>query len=66
MASEICFSCIIRHSEHNKIKTGMAESEEAFEVVFEFSDRETSKYFSQNGKPVVRKPEQETAIETSP
>ena len=37
MTSEICLSCIIRRPEHNKIKTDMAESEEAFEGVFEFS-----------------------------
>ena len=62
MTSEICFSCIIRHPEHNKIKTDMAESEEALEVVFEFSVQKTSKDFSENGKLIVRKPEHETAV----
>ena len=40
----------------------MAESEEAFEGVFEFSVQETAKDFSQNGKHVVLKSEQEAAI----
>ena len=53
MTSEICFPCIIRHPEYKKIKIDMAESEEALEVVFEFSVQETSKDFSQNGKLVV-------------
>ena len=51
MTSEICLSCIIRHPEHNKIKIDMAESEEAFEGVFEFSVQVTSKDLSQNSKP---------------
>ena len=62
MTSEICLSCIIRHPEHNKIKIDMAESEKAFEGVFEFSVKETSKNLSQNGKLIVLKPEQEAAI----
>ena len=52
MTSEICLSCITRHLEHNKIKIDMAESEEAFEGVFEFSVLETSKDLSQNGKHI--------------
>ena len=51
MTSEICLWCIIQHPEHNKIKIDMAESEEAFEGVFEFSVQVTSKDFSQNSKP---------------
>ena len=47
-----CPSCIIRHSEHSKINR-IAESEEAFEGVFEFSVQETSKDLSQNGKLIV-------------
>ena len=62
MTSEICFSCIIRHSEHNKIKIDMVKSEEAFEGVFEFSVQETSKNLPQNGELVIPKPEQEAAI----
>ena len=40
----------------------MAESEEAFEGVFEFSVQEMSTDLSQNGKLIIIKPEQETAI----
>ena len=40
----------------------MAESEEAFERVFEFSVQETPKDLSQNGKHIILKPEQEAAI----
>ena len=50
-----------RHPEH-KIKKDTTESEEAFEWVFEFSVQKTSKDFSQNGKLIVLKPEQEVAI----
>ena len=53
---------ITRHPEHNKIKIDMAESEEAFEIVFEFFVQETSKDLSQNGRHIVQKPEQEAAI----
>ena len=77
MTSEICLSYIIRHPEHNKIKIDMAEPEEAFEGVFEFSVQVTSKDLLQNSKPrdyegrdydsllsklIVLKPEQEAAI----
>ena len=62
MTSEICLSSVIRHPEHNKIKVDMAESEEAFEGVCEFSVRETSKGLSQNAKLIVLKPEQEVAF----
>ena len=40
----------------------MAEFEEAFEGVFEFSVHETSKDLSQNRKLIFLKPEQETTI----
>ena len=40
----------------------MAKAEEAFEGIFEFSVQETSKDLSQNGKPIVLKPEQKAAI----
>ena len=40
----------------------MAKSEEAFKRVFEFSVQEMSKDLSQNGKLIILKPEQETAI----
>ena len=40
----------------------MTESEEAFEGVFEFSVRETSKDLSQNEKLIALKPEQEAAM----
>ena len=59
---DICLSCIIRHPEHNKIKTDTAGSEEAFEGVFEISVQETSKDLSQNGKLIILKPQQEAAI----
>ena len=62
MTSEICFSCITRHPEHNKIKLDKVESEEALEGVFEFSVQETSKDRSQNGKRIFLKPEQEDSI----
>ena len=62
MSSEICLSCIVRHPENNKINIDMAESEEAFERVFEFSVQETLKDLSQNGKHIILKPEQEAAI----
>ena len=59
MKSEICLSCIIRHQEHNKIKTYMAMCEEVFNGVFEFSVQETSIDLLQNGKLIGLKPEQE-------
>ena len=40
----------------------MAEFEEAFEEVFQFSVKETSKDLPQNGKLIVLNPEQEAAI----
>ena len=40
----------------------MAESEEVFEGVFEFSVQETLKDLSQNSKHIFPKPEQEAAI----
>ena len=52
-------SFITRHPEHDKIKIDMAESEETFEGVFEFSVQETSKDLSQNGGNIVLTPEQE-------
>lgn len=58
MTSEICVSCIIRDAKHKKINIDMAEFEEAFEGVFQFSVKETSK----NGKLIVLNPEQEAAI----
>ena len=39
MSPEICLSCIIRHPQHNNIKTDMAESEETVKI----SVQETSK-----------------------
>ena len=62
MTSEICFSCIIWHPEHSKIKIDMVESEEAFEGVFKFSVQEMSKDLPQNHKLVIPKLEQEAAI----
>ena len=40
----------------------MAESEEAFEGVFEFFVQEMSKDLSQNGKLIILKLDQEAAI----
>ena len=40
----------------------MAESEEVFNGVFEFSVQETLKDLSRNGKLIVLKPEQEATI----
>ena len=45
-----------------KIKIDMAESEEAFEGVFEFFVQEMSKDLSQNGKLIILKLDQEAAI----
>ena len=62
MTSEICVSCIIRDAKHKKINIDMADFEEAFEEVFQFSVKETSKDLPQNGKLIVLNPEQEAAI----
>ena len=52
----------IWHPEQKKIKIDMAESEEAFEGVFEFFVQEMSKDLSQNGKLIILKLDQEAAI----
>lgn len=54
MISNICLSCITRHPEHNKFKIDMAEFQEAFEGVFEFSVQETSQDLSQNVNYLLR------------
>ena len=53
MTPEIFLSCIIPHPEHNKIKTDMAESEEAFDRVFEFLFRKRRKIFCKTAKTEV-------------
>ena len=64
MTLEICLWCIIRHPRHNNIKIDNIGQvwRSNFEGVFQFSVQEMLKDLSQNGKPIVLKPEQEAAI----